>query len=178
MIGDTRFCWEFAVLYVTQTSHFKSGYRVFQNGSRMVETGQHPSAHRSRSRLWTNSGTWPSLAANLHRTGHLARPHLLPSSAHYLVRKDKTNHVYDRKQRAKCQTLQADHKPEQWRAVVSRQYNANAHLYLHRRRLLNNFNAINANANATMDNKDVTCIGVLARRKSRLIIDRIGQLTT
>jgi len=83
--------------------------------------------------------------------------------AHHVVWEDEIRRVYDREQRANPQTLQGDYKPEQYRALTSRKYYANAHLYLHRSRLLNNFNAINANANITGNNINETGIRVLAR---------------
>jgi hypothetical protein len=53
-------------------------------------------------------------------------------SAHRLVGGDKTRHVYDREKRAQSQTLQGNRKPEEQRALTSRQYRAEAQLYLHR----------------------------------------------
>ncbi len=42
------------------------------------------------------------------------------------------NRVYDREQRAYHQALEGNYEPEQQRAFVSQQYDADAHLYLHR----------------------------------------------
>ena len=66
-------------------------------------------------------------------------------------------------QYAQNQTLQHDYSPKQQRAIVHRECGANAHSYPQYGKLLNNFNAINANAKVTTNSIDVTGIGAVAR---------------